>query len=315
MIIGYGITEAGSITQTPLPPVQTPEGSVGLATRMEIRIRDEAGQIVGPGQVGEIQVRGPEVFDGYEDNAQANAAAFANGWFRTGDLGWLDGGGFLFIAGRMNEIINRGGDKIAPSDIEAVMAKHPAVAEVVAFAMPHATLGEDVAAAVVARSPVSEAQLREFARTRLAAFKLPTRIFLLTDIPKAALDKPRRGELARIAADLLQREFVAPATQTEIRLAAIYAELLQTDRIGARDSFLQLGGDSLRGVRLLTKVQAQWGLDLRLEVLYEHTTLAALAQYIDAMRSMADTGRGAGGAIGAELDAALQGRGEVGVGR
>lgn len=312
VIIGYGITEAGSITQTPLPPVQTPEGSVGLATRMEIRVRDDAGRIVGPGQVGEVQVRGPEVFDGYEDNVQANAAAFDNGWFRTGDLGWLDGDGFLFIAGRINDIINRGGDKIAPSDVEAVIARHPAVAEVVAFAVPHATLGEDLAAAVVARSAVTEQQLREFARTRLAAFKVPTRIFLLADIPKAALDKPRRGELARIAADLLQREFVAPSTQTETRLAAFFAELLQTDRIGVRDNFLQLGGDSLRGVRLFAKVQAQWGLDLRLDVLYEHPTLGALAHYIDSMRSTVDSGTGTGNA---ELDAALQGRGEFGAGR
>jgi oxalate---CoA ligase len=282
VIIGYGITETGSIAQTPLPPIETPAGSVGLPTRMELRIRDDLGRDVGPRQVGEIQVRGAEVFDGYEGDARANAAAFIDGWFRTGDLGWLDERGFLFIAGRLKEVINRGGEKIVPSEVENVLAGHPAVAQAVAFALPHATLGEDLAAAVVARSPVTEEQLQAFARDGLAAFRVPTRIFVLPEIPKAALDKPKRGELARIAAELMQREFVAPATATELRLAAMYADLLQVDRIGARDSFLQLGGDSLRGARLLAKVQAEFGLALRLDVLYRHPTPAALAQYIDA---------------------------------
>jgi len=281
VVIGYGITEAGSIAQTPLPPVVTPAGSVGLPTRMEISVRDDGGVELPADRQGEIFVRGPEVFGGYENDPQATAEALREGWFRTGDLGWRDAEGFLFVAGRVKELVNRGGIKIAPAEVEAVLMEHPAVTEAAAFALPHATLGEDLAAAVVLHQEATETQLRDHASRRLAAFKVPTRIFVLPEIPKAALGKPRRSELARVAAELMHDEFVPPRTDTERRVAAMFADILQVERVGANDSFLQLGGDSLRGVRLLAQLREAFGLTMRLDSLFREPTVAAIARTID----------------------------------
>jgi acyl-CoA synthetase (AMP-forming)/AMP-acid ligase II len=165
VIVGYGTTESGSIAQTPFPPVRTPPGSVGLATNIEVAIADDAGQLLGPDEPGEIVVRGPEVFDGYENDDGANRAAFRNGWFRTGDVGRVDREGFVYVSGRHTDIINRGGAKIAPSEIEAALARHPQVIEAAAFAIAHPTLGRI--------SPLPSCSAIPSARASCAAFFEP----------------------------------------------------------------------------------------------------------------------------------------------
>ena len=158
----------------------------------------EEGALLPAGEAGEVVIRGPNVTGGYEANPDANAKAFTDGWFRTGDQGVMDEEGYLRITGRLKELINRGGEKVSPLEVDEVLMDHPAVAQVVTFAMPHDKLGEEVAAAVVLRENASltEPELRDFARTRLADFKVPRRVVILDEIPKGATGKLQRIGLA-----------------------------------------------------------------------------------------------------------------------
>jgi acyl-CoA synthetase (AMP-forming)/AMP-acid ligase II len=200
LIEAYGMTEAAhQMASNPLPPRERKPGSVGVAAGPEIGVMDEAGRLLGAGETGEVVIRGPNVTSGYRGNPQANAAAFTNGWFRTGDLGVLDHEGYLRLTGRLKEIINRGGEKISPREVDEALLDHPAVLQVVTFAVPHDKLGEDVAAAVVLRegAQVSESELRSFASTRLADMKVPRKIVFLAEIPKGATGKLQRIGLAK----------------------------------------------------------------------------------------------------------------------
>ena len=156
------------------------------------------GRLLSAGETGEVVIRGDNVTAGYEKNPDANVAAFAHGWFHTGDQGWLDDQGYLTITGRIKELINRGGEKISPREVDEVIMDHPAVAQVVTFAMPHEKLGEEVAAAVVLRDglAVTEVEIREFCAARLADFKVPRKLVILEEIPKGATGKLQRIGLA-----------------------------------------------------------------------------------------------------------------------
>jgi acyl-CoA synthetase (AMP-forming)/AMP-acid ligase II len=200
LIESYGMTEAAhQMASNPLPPGRRKPGSVGLPAGPEIAIVDEAGVPQPSGVTGEIAIRGVNVTKGYENNPKANAEAFANGWFRTGDQGLVDREGYLTITGRLKEIINRGGEKVSPREVDEILMDHPAVAQVVTFAMPHDKLGEEVAAAVVLRNGlgVTESDLRDFASRHLAAFKVPRKIIFLNEIPKGATGKLQRVGLAQ----------------------------------------------------------------------------------------------------------------------
>jgi len=159
---------------------------------------DNDGNLLGANETGEIVIRGDNVTAGYESNPKANAEAFVNGWFRTGDEGAFDADGYLKLTGRLKEIINRGGEKVSPREVDEVLMDHPAVAQVVTFAMAHDKLGEEVAAAVVLRegNQVTERALRSFAADKLADYKVPKRIFFVSEIPKGATGKLQRIGLA-----------------------------------------------------------------------------------------------------------------------
>jgi oxalate---CoA ligase len=199
VIESYGMTEAAhQMASNPLPPRPRKPGSVGIAAGPEVAILDGDGAVLGIGEVGEVSIRGSNVTLGYEANPEANAKAFTNGWFRTGDQGLLDEDGYLRLTGRLKELINRGGEKISPLEIDEVLMVHPAVAQVVTFGIPHEKLGEEVGAAVVLREgqTATERELRDFAATRLADFKVPRKIVLLSEIPKGATGKLQRIGLA-----------------------------------------------------------------------------------------------------------------------
>jgi oxalate---CoA ligase len=199
VIESYGMTEAAhQMTSNPLPPRAHKPGTVGMAAGPEVAIMDAGGKIADAGITGEVVIRGINVTLGYENNAKANAEGFVNGWFRTGDQGVMDEDGYLTISGRLKEIINRGGEKISPREVDEVLMDHPAVLQALAFAMPHDKLGEDVAAAIVLREGMSasEKEIREFAAKRLADFKVPRKILLLDEIPKGATGKLQRIGLA-----------------------------------------------------------------------------------------------------------------------
>jgi oxalate---CoA ligase len=199
VIESYGMTEAShQMASNPLPPQPRFSGCVGIAAGPDVGIMDEAGALLAAGALGEVVIRGRNVTQGYEANPDANAKAFTHGWFRTGDQGVIDEAGYLRLTGRLKEIIIRGGEKISPQEVDTVIMDHPAVAQVVTFAMPHDKLGEEVAAAVVLREGAAcdERELRAFVGSRVADFKVPRRIVFLTEIPKGATGKLQRIGLA-----------------------------------------------------------------------------------------------------------------------
>ncbi len=203
----YGLTETGPIANI----VQDPDSStyrVGAVGKpgpfVQVQIADEDGAALPAGEEGEIQILSPVVFSGYENNPEANALAFRDSWFRTGDAGYLDGDGYLYLTGRIKDVINRGGSKISPLDVDAVLSQHPAVLEAAAFGFPHAVLGEDIAAAIVLQDPqVTEDELRLFAFRSLPMHSVPSRFVFVEEIPKTALGKIKRNLLAeRFKAEL-----------------------------------------------------------------------------------------------------------------
>jgi len=201
VIEAYAMTEAShQMTCNQLPPGTRKPGTVGCAAGPEVAIMDESSaELLPRGEVGEIVIRGENVTRGYENNPAANVENFVNGWFRTGDQGVMDEDGYVTITGRLKEIINRGGEKISPREVDDVLMDHPAVQQVVTFAMPHKSLGEDVAAAIVLRegATLDESTIRSFAAERLATFKVPRKILFLDEIPKGATGKLQRIGLAQ----------------------------------------------------------------------------------------------------------------------
>jgi oxalate---CoA ligase len=199
VIESYGMTETShQMTSNPLPPRPRKPGTVGLAAGPEVAVLDEAGRLAPAGATGEVVIRGPNVTAGYVANPTANAGAFTDGWFRTGDQGVLDADGYLTITGRLKELINRGGEKISPREVDDLLMTHPAVAQAVTFALPHDKLGEEVAAAIVLREgrTATERELRDFVSSRLADFKVPRKMVFLAEIPKGATGKLQRIGLA-----------------------------------------------------------------------------------------------------------------------
>lgn len=272
----YGMTEAAhQMCSNPLPPGVRKPGSVGLPAGPDVAIMDEQGTLLAQGRTGEVVIRGGNVMPGYVANSDANRTAFVDGWFRTGDRGFFDDDGYLFLAGRIKEIINRGSEKISPREIDEVLLEHPAVAQAVAFAVPHPTLGEDVAAAVVLRAnaTASAAEIRELAFQRLAAFKVPSRVVLVDAIPKGPTGKIQRIGLADKLTRELTTEFVAPGDEIDALLADIWREILGVPAVGMLDNFFALGGDSLRGTRVMARVNELFDLSLPVAVAFRYPTL------------------------------------------
>jgi len=284
VIEAYGMTEAAhQMASNPLPPRPRKPGSVGLAAGPEVTVLDE--ETLAPlaaGEIGELAIRGPNVTGGYVENPAANETAFVNGWFRTGDQGYIDSDGYVFITGRLKEMINRGGQKIAPREIDEVLMAHPDVVQAVAFATAHASLGEDVAAAVVlgAGSGVSEADLRTFAFSHLADYKVPSRIVIVDAIPKGPTGKLQRIGLSEQLAAQLETEFAAPTSPVEEALVQFWVEVLGNREVGVADNFFWIGGDSITGAQLMARVNAAFQMDLPLATVFKYPTIASQAPVI-----------------------------------
>jgi oxalate---CoA ligase len=284
VIEAYGMTEAShQICSNPLPPRSRKVGSVGVPTGCELAIMDEAGNILPPEAVGEIVIRGPNVARGYEGTPPAHASAVTNGWFRTGDQGAVDRDGYVFIKGRLKEIINRGGTKIPPGEVEDVLLGHPAIAQAVVFGIPHRTLGEDVAAAVVLRehATAGEVDIRRFAATRLADFRVPSRVLIVDDIPSGRTGKLQRSKLADAFTPLLKSPFVTPSRRLERELAKIWASVLSLQRVGIHDNFFELGGSSLSAVRMFGEVEKMTGRSLPVTTLIRAPTVQELIEVLN----------------------------------
>ena len=290
VIEAYGMTECTQITSSPLEDGLRRAGTVGVPAGPEVAIRDESGNRLPPGQAGEVVVRGPAVMRGYE-GSPTSAQALADGWFPTGDLGLLSSDGYLSLTGRLKDIINRGGEKLSPSEVDEVLMDHPAVSQAVAFGVPHPTLGEDIVAAVVLRAPgaATEKELREFTASRLTGSKVPREILIVADIPKGPTGKLRRAGLAEalgIASPAGARGSGSPhaaAEQESVgrRVAEIWSELLGVEKIEADGNFFRLGGDSILASRLVARVRKEFRVELPLRVLFETPTLADVTAVIE----------------------------------
>ncbi|MGH7580639.1 MAG: non-ribosomal peptide synthetase, partial [Gemmatimonadales bacterium] len=285
VIEAYGMTEAAhQMASNPLPPRPRKPGSVGVAAGPEVAIMDPEGRLLPAGEQGEVVIRGPNVTRGYESNPEANRAAFTDGWFRTGDQGCLDGDGYLRLTGRLKEIINRGGEKISPREVDEVLMDHAAVGQVVTFAIPDGTLGEDVGAVVVLKpgAEATEREIRDYAAARLADFKVPRTVLFLDEIPKGPTGKPQRiglaGRLGLGSSAWPERParpaYTPPRTPVEELLAQIWAGVLGVERVGVDESFLDLGGDSMLATLLVSRIRQELGLELSLRSLFDAPTVA-----------------------------------------
>ena len=288
VIEAYGMTEAAhQICSNPLAPGQRKAGSVGLAAGPQVSIMDSDGSILPSGKVGEVVILGANVMRGY---ANDSVDSFTNGWFRTGDQGYLDDEGYLFITGRLKEIINRGGEKISPREIDDVLLEHPSIMEAVTFGISHATLGEDIATAVVMRKQVATTalELQQFVASRLVDFKVPCQIIIVDAIPKAATGKIQRiglaGKLglldAREELDTPRTVFAAPRTQTEKTLAGIWSAVLGLD-VGLEDNFFHLGGNSIHTAQIISRIRESFGVELYFPAFFAAPTVAAMARAVE----------------------------------
>ena len=283
VIESYGMTEAAhQIASSPLLAGQRKVGSVGLAAGPEVSIMDEHGNLLSSGEVGEIVIQGANVTSGYLNSADSNKEAFEGGWFRTGDQGYIDRDGYLFITGRLKEIINRGGEKIAPREVDKALLDHPDISQAIAFAVTHLTLGEDIAAAVVTRekNQITEAAIREYLGSRLAAHKIPSRILFVDDLPKGATGKTQRIGLAEQLADQLKGQFITLQNDLEAAVAQIYVDVLGVEQVGGTDNFFVLGGDSLRATQVIARIRARFDVNLSIATIFLRSTVKDLAQEI-----------------------------------
>ena len=304
VIEAYSSTESGRICGNPLPPRRRKPGTVGPATlHSEVAVVDDQGAPLANGESGEVVVRGSNVFDGYADNPAVNATAFFGDWYRTGDVGFFDDDGYLTLVGRIKEMINRGGQKIAPVEIDESLLDHPAVADAASCALLHPTLGEIVGAAVVL-SPGARATEREilaYLCDRLAPYKWPRHVTFVERIPRGPSGKVLRHEVATVcairdlpsaSAALSRRSFPSDATPTQTELATLWALLLPAAHFGLDDDFFAVGGDSLDATRLVLSVNDVFRVELNLEAVFSGTSsIRTMAARIDALKGHAATGR------------------------
>ena len=298
VIEAYGMTEAAhQMACNPLPPAVRKPGSVGPAAGPRVAVMDADGTVLGVGDVGEIVIQGPNVTSGYHDNPEANASAFTDGWFRTGDQGRMDEDGYVFLTGRLKEIINRGGEKVSPREIDEILLAHAEVAQVVTFAVPDTRLGEQVAAAVVLTpgAGVTERGLRDHVATKLAPYKVPRRIVFLDEIPKGPSGKLRRIGLAEQLglADLDARDrptgHVAPSTAAESLTAELWGEVLGRADLSVNEHFLDAGGDSLAATRLLTRVREEIDVEISMLDFFDAPTIGEQGALVEVALLAGDT--------------------------
>ncbi|WP_245435534.1 AMP-binding protein [Microvirga calopogonii] len=294
----YGSSEAAQIAANQPQPGLNKPGTCGKPWPDTVAIVGGDGDPVPPGERGEVWIRGPTVMSGYLDAPELNQAAFVRGWFRTGDIGSLDRDGFLSLHGRLSELINRGGEKIAPAEIDSALQRHPAVAEAAAFAIPHPRLGEDVAVAVVLRpgARTTPADLRQFLRSELASFKIPRRILILGQLPKGATGKVQRRWLSESHGALLDRPVAAPVRDVteqpldlESELLRLWRKLLKFEAMTVDDDFFDSGGDSLLAMEMLMHVEQIIGHSVPETILFGAETIRQLAAKLATKAAMPAT--------------------------
>jgi oxalate---CoA ligase len=275
----YGSSETAQIASNRLTPGGAKVGTCGVPWPGISKVADDDGVAVPLGERGEVWIRGPSVMSGYLNAPERNRSVFVDGWYRTGDVGSLDADGFLTLHGREKELINRGGEKIAPLEIDQALMRHPQVAQAAAFGVPHPRLGEDVAAAVVLHegASVTPTELREFISEGLASFKLPRRITIVDQLPKGITGKVQRKRLSEALRD--KPEKAANSGQgLEASLLALFRRVLKTDAVSPEDDFFEKGGDSLLAMDVSLELQKLIGKELPESILFEAPTIRDLSK-------------------------------------
>jgi acyl carrier protein len=251
---------------------------------------DQSTNLQPAGTIGEVVIRGANVIRGYGNPMDANAETLTHGWFRTGDQGYLDGDGFLFLTGRLKEMINRAGEKISPREIDEVIAAHPAIEQAVTFAVPNPIFGEEVATVVVLQrgAQITAGELREFAATHLAGFKVPAQVVIVGNIPMGATGKLQRIGLAEklgiAAVDQLPtgatKGYMPPETKLEKEIASIWAQVLSLERVGRHDNFFALGGQSLSAMQIVARIHQALQVEIPLQTMFAAPTIERMAAVI-----------------------------------
>jgi len=291
VIESYGMTECYPISVNPFPPRERKPGSAGVAAGTEIAIYDPVNGFVGAERTGEIVVRGPHVTSGYLNHPPGQSSNFVDDWFRTGDLGYLDRDGFLFVTGRIKDLVNRGGEKISLAEVDEVLRAHPEIQDASAFPVPHPTLGEDIAAAIVLREQASPSpdEIQRFARQHLSEFKVPRDIVFVRELPKNTTGKVQRRILSeqfgRRASGRTSQPVMSALSPVKRRLIEIWSELLETQSVGPFDNFFELGGNSLLAAQLVSQVERFWGRRFSLQAFLHEPTIEALAGLVTGERT------------------------------
>jgi oxalate---CoA ligase len=291
VIESYGMTECYPISVNPFPPRERKPGSAGVAAGTEIAIYDPVNGFVGAERTGEIVVRGPHVTSGYLNHPPGQSSNFVDDWFRTGDLGYLDRDGFLFVTGRIKDLVNRGGEKISLAEVDEVLRAHPEIQDASAFPVPHPTLGEDIAAAIVLReqASLSPDEIQRFARQHLSEFKVPRDIVFVRELPKNTTGKVQRRILSeqfgRRASGRMSQPVLSALSPVKRRLIEIWSELLETQSVGPFDNFFELGGNSLLAAQLVSQVERFWGRRFSLQAFLHEPTIEALAGLVTGERT------------------------------
>ena len=275
----YGISESGVMAANPAPPAKRKPGTAGLVAFGELEVRGPTGACLPAEETGEIFVGGPGLMPGYFGSDGVVGVGLQDGWLQTGDIGFVDRDGFLTLVGRTKELINRGGEKVSPNDVEQALLRHPSVREAAAFGVPHPRLGENVAAAVALQpgTVTTPLQLKQFLRSHLAAFKIPQRIDIVPALPKSHTGKVLRAQLTE-AAIKTEHRIDPPEKLLEFQIFNIWQRFLQRADIGIHDDFFEAGGDSLLAAQMLLEVEATVGHRLPLSTLAEALTIHQLAR-------------------------------------
>ncbi|MEP4037434.1 non-ribosomal peptide synthetase [Pseudophaeobacter sp.] len=283
VVEAYGMTEAShQIASNPLPPGKRKPGTVGQARGTSITILDDAGLPLAAGSVGNVVIQGGGVTPGYLQNPQANEEAFRQGGFWTGDLGELDSEGYLTLTGRRKEIVNRGGQKISPREIDEALLEIEGITDAVAFAQPHQSLGEDLVAAVCLEpdSMLSPDTIRSQLFSQLIDYKIPSQIVIVEGIPVGATGKRQRLQMWQALGSQFANTFRAPQTAVEIILCEFTAEVLDLERMGLDDNFFNCGGNSILGVKLSVTLGELLGCYIPPTVIFRHPSPGALSHYV-----------------------------------
>ena len=281
----YSSSEASLIAANLPKPGYSKLGTCGIPWPDSLIVMAPDGRQLPSGKHGDVLVRGPTVISEYLNALELSRTRFVAGWFKTGDIGSIDEEGFLTVHSRKDDLINRGGEKISPVEVDDALMRHPAIAEAAAYAVPHPRLGEDIAAAIVLRPgmTVRPVELRQFLREQLGAFKVPRRIVIRDQLPKGQTGKVLRRQLADTAAEsrITATQLVENApldSNLVLQLTELWQRLLKISPISVDDDFIENGGDSLLAVEMVAEVEQVTGLTVPNSILFEATTIRQLAQ-------------------------------------